>query len=204
VTARPGPERVVFATTNRHKVEEARGILAPLGIAVERPDRPLPHVEEDGATFAENARKKARSAAAFLGIAVLAEDSGLVVPALGGEPGVHSARYAGLGATDALNNARLVEKVEAARLHEPACWFACHAVLAAPDGRVLAEAEGRMEGVLRWPWTGGHGFGYDPLFHHPPTGKRLAEMTDQEKHAVSHRGQALRAIAALLAAQPRG
>ena len=198
MAARPGPRRVVFATTNRHKVEEARGILAPLGISVERPDRPLPPVEEDGATFAENARKKARSAAALLGIDVLAEDSGLVVPALGGEPGVLSARYAGPGATDATNNARLVGKAQAARLHDPVCWFACHAVLAAADGRVLAEAEGRVEGVLRWPGQGAHGFGYDPLFHHPPTGKRLAEMSDAEKHAVSHRGQALRALAARL------
>lgn len=199
-----GPARVVFATTNRHKVEEARGILGPLGIEVALPERALPAVEEDGDTFAANAAKKARSAAAFLGVPALAEDSGLVVPALGGEPGVLSARYAGPGATDASNNARLVERAQAARLVDPPCRFVCHAVLAAPDGQVLAEAEGRIEGVLRWPGVGARGFGYDPLFHHPPSGGRLAELSDAQKHAVSHRGQALRALAAVLRRQARG
>jgi XTP/dITP diphosphohydrolase len=192
--------RVVFATTNAHKVAEARGILAPLGIEVERPSRALPVVVEDGATFAANAAKKARSAAAFLGVPALAEDSGLVVPALGGEPGVLSARYGGEGATDAANNARLIARAEAAGLRDPEAAFVCHAVLAAPDGRLLAEAEGRVAGVLRWPARGARGFGYDPLFHHPPTGKRLAELDDGEKHAVSHRGQALRALARTLRA----
>ena len=196
-----GPARVVFATTNRHKVEEARGILAAVGIEVVVPDRPLPVVEEDGATFAANAAKKARSAAAALGVPALAEDSGLVVPALGGEPGVLSARYAGPGAGDARNNERLVERARAAGLVDPPCAFVCHAVLAAPDGRVLAEADGRVEGVLRWPGVGARGFGYDPLFHHPPSGRRLAELADAEKHAVSHRGQALRALAAVLRRQ---
>jgi XTP/dITP diphosphohydrolase len=198
----PRPAHVVFATTNAHKVEEARGILAPLGIVVERPERALPAVTEDGATFAANAAKKARSAAAFLGVTALAEDSGLVVPALGGEPGVLSARYAGDGATDAANNARLVARAEAAGLRDPEAYFVCHAVLAAPDGRVLAQAEGRVAGLLRWPGVGARGFGYDPLFHHPPTGKRLAELADAEKHAVSHRGQALRALARAIAGGP--
>jgi XTP/dITP diphosphohydrolase len=187
--------RVVFATTNAHKVAEAQGILSPLGIVVERPSRALPEVVEDAPDFAGNAAKKARSAAAFLGVPALAEDSGLVVPALHGEPGVFSARYAGPGATDATNNARLIARAEAAGLSDPEAFFVCHAVLAAPDGRVLAEAEGRVEGVLRWPGRGVRGFGYDPLFHHPGTGKRLAEMDDVEKHALSHRGQALRALA---------
>jgi XTP/dITP diphosphohydrolase len=187
--------QVVFATTNAHKVAEARGILAAVGIEVTRPERMLPEVEEDAPTFAGNAAKKARSAAAFLGVPALAEDSGLVVPALGGEPGVYSARYAGSGATDATNNARLIARAEAAGLVDPEAFFVCHAVLAAPDGRVLAEAEGRVSGLLRWPGRGARGFGYDPLFHHPPTGKRLAEMDDVTKHDVSHRGQALRALA---------
>jgi XTP/dITP diphosphohydrolase len=190
--------RVVFATTNAHKVAEAQGILSPLGITVERPGRALPEVVEDAATFAGNAVKKAVSAARFLGVPALAEDSGLVVPALGGEPGVYSARYAGPGATDAANNARLVAKAEAAGLVDPEASFVCHAVLAAPDGRVLAQAEGRVAGVLRWPGRGANGFGYDPLFHHPPTGRRLAEMDDAEKHALSHRGRALRALAPFL------
>lgn len=193
----PGPEsrRIVFATTNAHKLSEARGILAPLGIEVERPDRPLPEVREDGDTFAANALLKARSAATCLGLPVLAEDSGLVVPALGGEPGVLSARYAGRQGDDAANNALLVARAAAAGLVDPPCAFVCSAVVVAPDGRVLAAAEGRVEGVLRWPGRGRHGFGYDPLFHHPPSGRRLAELSESEKHAISHRGQALRALA---------
>ena len=187
--------RLVLATTNAHKLEEARAILAPLGIAVERPPRALPAVEETGATFAENAALKARAAAAFLGLPVLAEDSGLVVPALGGEPGVYSARYAGAGADAAANNARLQQRVSAAGLVEPAAAFVCHAVVAAPDGRIVAEAQGRVEGVLRWPARGAGGFGYDPHFHHPPSGLRFAELLPAAKHAVSHRGQALRSLA---------
>lgn len=192
------PRTIVFASTNAHKVSEAQGILAPLGIEVRRPDRPLPEVVEDGATFAENAAKKARAAAALLGVPVLAEDSGLVVPALGGEPGVHSARYAGRQGDDAANNARLIARAEAAGLVDPPCFFVCSAVLAAPDGALLATAEGRVEGVLRWPGRGAHGFGYDPLFHLPAHDRRLAELRADEKHALSHRGQALRALARAL------
>lgn len=198
------PRRIVFATTNAHKVSEAQGILAPLGIEVARPARALPDVLEDGATFAENAAKKARAAAAALGLPVLAEDSGLVVPALRGEPGVHSARYAGkeggdAAGRDAANNAKLVARAQAAGLVDPPCHFVCHAVLAAPDGTLLAQAEGRLEGVLRWPARGTHGFGYDPLFHLPGPDRRLAELDAAAKHAISHRGQALRALAAALA-----
>jgi XTP/dITP diphosphohydrolase len=188
----------VFASTNRHKAAEARAILGPLGYEVVVPDR-LPPVEEDGATFAANAEKKARSAAAALGLPALAEDSGLVVEALGGEPGVRSARYAGEGATDERNNALLVERLEARGLVDPAAAFVCHAVLVAPDGSVIARAEGRVEGVVRWPPRGAHGFGYDPLFHHPPSGVRLAELPPERKNAVSHRGRALRAVAEALA-----
>jgi XTP/dITP diphosphohydrolase len=183
-----------LATTNAHKAAEIAAILAPFGIEVRVPDR-LPDVEETGETFAENARLKARSAAAFLGAPCLADDSGLVVPALDGAPGVRSARFAGPDATDAANNALLVKRLEAIGARDPEAAFVCHAVVAAPDGRVLAEAEARVEGVLRWPPRGGGGFGYDPLFHHPPSGRRLAELDAAAKNAVSHRGAALRAIA---------
>ncbi len=193
--------RVWIATTNPHKVREVRGILAPLGFDVRQAEG-LPPVEETGATFAENARLKARAAAARLGEVALAEDSGLVVPALGGAPGVHSARYAGPGADDAANNARLVEQLERLGLHDPPAAFVCHAVLARPDGTLVAEAEGRVEGVLRWPGRGTRGFGYDPLFFHPPSGGRLAELDAAQKSAVSHRGQALRALARALRPPP--
>jgi len=190
--------RLVMATTNAHKLDEARAILAEVGIEVLAPPRPLPLVEEDAPSFAGNAAKKARAAAALLGLPVLADDSGLVVDALSGAPGVWSARYAGLGADDAANNALLVERLVALGVRDPAARFVCHVVVARPDGGLLAEAEGRVEGVIRWPGVGAHGFGYDPLFHHPPSGRRLAELGPHAKNAVSHRGAALRALATRL------
>jgi XTP/dITP diphosphohydrolase len=195
--ARPRPRRIALATTNRHKAAEIASILAPYGIEV-APAAGLPPVDEDGDTFARNAEKKARSAAAHLGRPALAEDSGLVVPALGGEPGVRSARYAGPGASDAENLALLVRRLEALGATDPEASFVCHAVLALPDGTVLARAEGRVAGVLRWPPRGDAGFGYDPVFHHPPSGRRFSELAPAEKSAVSHRGVALRALADLL------
>jgi XTP/dITP diphosphohydrolase len=187
-----------MATTNLHKLEEARAILAPLGVEVIAPPRPLPPVEEDAPTFAGNAAKKAISAATTLGLPALADDSGLVVDALGGEPGVRSARYAGEGAGDAANNALLVERLTALGVVDPRAHFACHVALARPDGTVAAGAEGKVEGVIRWPARGAHGFGYDPLFHHPPSGCRLAELPPAAKNALSHRGEALRRLAAVV------
>lgn len=192
--------RLVLATTNAHKLAEARAILAEVGIEVLAPPRPLAPVEEDAPTFAGNAAKKARAAAAALGLPALADDSGLVVDLLGGAPGVLSARYAGVGAGDAANNALLVERLQALGARDPAARFVCHVVVARPDGKLVAQAEGRVEGVIRWPARGAHGFGYDPLFHHPPSGKRLAELEAQAKNAVSHRGAALRALAERLRA----
>ena len=186
-----------LATTNAHKAREIGEILAPLGIEVARPDA-LPEVIEDGDTFEANARKKAASAAAHVRGFALADDSGLSVHALGGEPGVHSARYAGPEADSAANNRLLVERLEARSLVDPEAAFVCHVVIMAPDGRVVAEAEGRVDGVIRWPPRGDRGFGYDPLFHHPPSGRRFSELTADEKNAVSHRGRALRALAAQL------
>ena len=116
MTPRASPVRVVLATTNRHKAREIAAILAPLGIAVDVPAA-LPPVDEDGATFAENARKKAASAARATGVPALADDSGLVVAALGGAPGVHSARYAGEGAADAANVERLLCELAARGLN---------------------------------------------------------------------------------------
>lgn len=186
------------ATTNRHKAREIAEILEPLGFEIVAP-QDLPGVIEDGATFAANARKKAISAAAHLGRPALADDSGLEIEALGGEPGIHSARYAGPGATSEENNALLIRRLEALGLVDPRARFVCHAVVAAPDGRVTAEATGRVEGVLRWPGAGGGGFGYDPLFHHPPSGCRFSELEPGRKNDVSHRGRALRALAEALA-----
>jgi XTP/dITP diphosphohydrolase len=186
--------RVVLATTNRHKAREIAAILLPHGIEVDVPAS-LPPVEEDGETFEANARKKARSAADATGRPALADDSGLVVAALRGEPGVRSARYAGERASDEENVARLLAEIAARGLVDPPATFVCHAVLASPGGAVLAEAEGRVDGVVRGPPRGAHGFGYDPVFHwfgdaRRRGGVRFADLTPDEKDAVSHRGRA--------------
>ena len=185
------------ATTNAHKAAEIQAILAPLGIEVRRPTH-LEEVVEDGDSFQANARIKARAAARALGAPALADDSGLVVEVLGGAPGIHSARFSGPAATDASNNALLIERLTALGAVDPQAAFVCHVVIAAPDGTILAEAEGRVEGCIRWPEAGGGGFGYDPLFFHPPSGCRLSELQPDAKNAVSHRGRALRALADLL------
>jgi len=188
---------LLLATTNAHKAGEIRAILAPLGIEVRRPDA-LGEVIEDGATFRANACIKARAAAAQWGVPALADDSGLVVDVLHGAPGIHSARYAGPNATAEENNALLVRRLKALQAVDPTARFLCHVVLASPAGSILAEAEGCVEGLLRWPAAGRGGFGYDPHFFHPPSGVRLSELNAAEKNAVSHRGRALRALAAQL------
>jgi len=181
------------ATGNPHKAREVTEILAPLRIQVHVPED-LPHVEETGATFRDNALLKAASAAAFLNAPALADDSGLVVDVLGGDPGVRSARYAGEDGDDEANNRLLIERLTALGATDPTARFVCCVILAAPDGSVIAEAEGQVEGVIRWPAKGEGGFGYDPLFFHPPCGVRLSELSADEKNALSHRGNALRAL----------
>jgi XTP/dITP diphosphohydrolase len=200
------PRTLVLATTNVHKAREIEAILAPFGVHVATP-KSLPEVEEDGTTFRENAVKKAAVAALLFDRPAIADDSGLVVEALDGEPGVRSARYAGERATDDENNARLLAAIAERGLVDPPAAFVCVAVLVAPGKRVLAEAEGRVEGVVRGPPRGRNGFGYDPLFHyvgpeHPAPGKRFAELRRAEKDAVSHRGRAFRALGEAIRALP--
>jgi len=197
VTAPPPRGPIFVATTNAHKAQEIAAILAGTGLDI-RPAPALPAVVEDGETFRDNALLKARAAAAALRAPALADDSGLTVDVLDGAPGVHSARFAGESADDAANNALLVERLSALGVQDPAAAFVCHVVLVAADGGILAEAEGRVAGVLRWPPRGENGFGYDPLFFHPPSGCRLAELAPEAKNAISHRGIALRRLAAAL------
>ena len=187
---------ILLGTGNPKKATEMRNILMPLGvrgvIAVALPD-----VEEDGATFQENARKKALAFAAHCSGPVLADDSGLVVPALSGEPGVRSARYAGEDAGDEANLELLLKRIDEAGLGEPDAYFACCCCLALPD-RVLIETEGRVAGRIVATRRGAAGFGYDPIFFHPGSGCTFAELEPEAKNALSHRALALAAFAKLV------
>jgi XTP/dITP diphosphohydrolase len=194
---------LTIATSNPHKIEEISAVLGPLGIGclpLGRSDIPEP--EEDGATFEENARIKAIAYARALDRVVLADDSGLEVDALGGAPGVHSARYAGVGATraerDQANNAKLLAALEGVPDRMRTARFVCVLSIARPDGTILAEARGTFDGVIGFAPRGVNGFGYDPLLV-LPDGRTSAELSSDEKNARSHRGNALRALVRCLA-----
>jgi XTP/dITP diphosphohydrolase len=188
--------RLVLATRNAHKIGELREILSAAGLQVELLGLPddAPDVVEDGLTFADNALKKARSAAAATGLAAVADDSGLCVDALGGMPGVFSARWSGAAADDASNLRLVLEQVSDVADEHRGAAFVCAAALALPSGedRVV---EGRVIGrIIREP-RGSGGFGYDPIFVPDGDGRTTAELTAEEKHAISHRGIAFRALA---------
>ena len=184
------PLPVVLATRNAGKTEELRRLLADFPVVVMNLSNfgPTPPVEEDGTTFEENAVKKARSTAKVVGLPALADDSGLTVDALGGAPGVRSARYAGEHAADADNNAKLLKELE----HEDnrAAAFVCVIAIAVPWGPALVY-EGHCEGLITREQMGTEGFGYDPVFFYPPLQKTFAQLTTEEKNQVSHRGRAL-------------
>jgi len=184
---------ILLGTKNPHKVGEVREILRPLGVGV-AVAVDLPDVDETGATFPENAALKALAYAAHCGAAALADDSGLVVPALGGEPGVRSARYAGGGAGDHANLELLLRRVRELGLGEPEAYFCCAVALALP-GEILLEATGNVDGRIVGEPRGENGFGYDPVFFHPPSGCTFAELPPERKNALSHRGRALRELA---------
>ena len=187
------PLLVVLATRNAGKTDELRRLLADFPVAIRSLDDfgPIPPVEEDGRSFEENAVKKARSTAKVLGLPALADDSGLTVEALGGAPGVRSARYAGGDAADADNNAKLLRELK----HEEnrAAVFVCVIAIAVPWGPALVY-EGRCEGLITREQMGTEGFGYDPIFFYPPLQKTFAQLTTEEKNQVSHRGRALREL----------
>lgn len=198
---------LMFATSNQHKVEEVRAILGPLGIVVRSlaelesvPDEP----EEDGATFEDNARLKARYYARALEMTCVADDSGLEVDALGGAPGVHSARYAGTSGSrderDAANNRKLLDALRHVPEAQRQARFVCVASVADASGKILAEARGTFEGRIADAPRGTNGFGYDPLLYLADRGCSSAELTPEEKNARSHRGQAFRALAVPLRA----
>jgi XTP/dITP diphosphohydrolase len=226
-TRAPNPRVVVVATRNRHKIEEIHLLLEGLPVRLMTLDEAGVAAElvEDGATFAENAAAKAEQAAAASGQWALADDSGLEVDALGGRPGVISARYSGPGATDASNNAKLIAEARAAGLDRPVARFRCVAALRVPsgeppfeglrdsgalpvpgearpaevslDGRTLS-VDGAVEGILVAEPRGRGGFGYDPHFLLPSLGKTMAELSREEKNRISHRARAFGRMRALL------
>lgn len=194
--------RLVVATTNKGKLREIARILEGLPVELLTLDQ-FPAVaepEETGETFAENAREKALYYASATGLPAVADDSGLEIDALGGQPGVHSARWQG---TDYDYKFRKIRELlrDRGRDNSPA-RFVCRVALA-DGGRVLFEAEGTVEGELAPTPRGTNGFGYDPIFFYPPLGCTLAELSTDDKEAVSHRGKAFRKLREFLSG-PRG
>ena len=195
-------KRVVVSTNNRGKLKEIRAALAFPGwqfVAAGELDETWPSPDETGITFIENARIKAQAAAERFGMAALADDSGLEVDALDGEPGVASSHYAGPCATDAENNSRLLLALQDVPLEERRARFRCTMLFLDDDGRETI-AEGVCEGHVAFKPSGEGGFGYDPLFMPDATpGRSMAELDMAEKNAISHRGAALRALHEALA-----
>ncbi len=204
--------RLLLATRSGHKAAEIRRILAPLDISVETlADRAIPEdPAEEGIeafeTFRENALAKAHHFARRAGAPALADDSGLRVDALGGEPGVRTKRFSGRAdlsgqPLDDANNALLLEKLDGVPEAERGARYVCAAVVAWPDGRAL-HAIGTVRGRIATGPAGDGGFGYDPLFHVPALGACFAEVPEQVKDAISHRARAFRALASAIAASP--
>ena len=192
---------LLFATSNQHKLDEAREILGPLGIEVVGLDSLSNTFEEpveNADTFEGNARLKAIGYAQATGKRCMADDSGLVVDALNGEPGVRSARFAGVGNTrlerDAANNALLLERLQTVPRDKRSARFVCAICVADPDGTIVGESKGTFEGIIGSEPVGTNGFGYDPLLFVSGVNKSSAQMTSEEKNSKSHRGEAVRKI----------
>jgi XTP/dITP diphosphohydrolase len=186
---------LLIATRNKGKLKEIGRLLADTGIVIKGLDAydNLPEVEEDGDSFAANARKKAITMAQLTGCITLADDSGLAVDVLGGRPGIHSARYAGDHASDADNNLKLLEEMASVPADERRAAFHCVMALCTPAGE-CRYFEGRLDGRILGQGRGDGGFGYDPLFLVPEYGKTLAELPLDIKNRISHRGQALKSV----------
>lgn len=185
----------VLASKNKNKLTELRRILSPLGInVISEADSGIsfPEVEEDGATFEENAMIKARSACMACSMPAIADDSGLCVDALGGAPGIYSARYADEGHNDDDNNEKLLAELEDVPDSERTARYVCAVCCCFPDGRTLT-VRGECEGKIGYTYRGNGGFGYDPLFMLGSLS--FGELTAEQKDAVSHRGKALRDFA---------
>jgi len=198
-------KQLVVASGNKGKLREFAELLKGVVETVLSPaDFPgFPEVVEDGATFEENALKKARSAAQFTGLPVLADDSGLCVEFLEGRPGVYSARFAGEGAGDAANNARLLQELAGVPTEKRGAAFHCVIALCLPDG-TCQTFDGSLPGVILEAPRGSGGFGYDPLFLVPEYGQTFSELPLAIKNRISHRGRAMQLLKAGLTGSDRG
>ncbi len=186
--------KIIIATHNKHKLTEMARILEPMGYEVVT-DRDigieLTDVEENGLTFLDNARIKSESGCKENGLICIADDSGLCVDALGGEPGVYSARYAGTHGDDEANNIKLLDNLKNVPDEKRTAHFECAICVSFPDGSEIT-ATGRCDGKIGYEKRGSNGFGYDPLFM--VGDKSFAELSAEEKDAISHRGNALKAL----------
>jgi XTP/dITP diphosphohydrolase len=199
----PFPPRLAIASRNAHKLRELARICAdwPVDWVTVQTHDPadFPHVEETGATYLENALLKARAVASALGVPAIADDSGIEVDALAGKPGPRSARFAGEGAGDEENLRALLMAVKGVPGGGRSARYRCVAAIASPDGSE-AHVEGVCEGVLRTKPVGAGGFGYDPIFEPVGWDVTMAELTDEQKDRISHRGRAFRGLREVLAA----
>lgn len=187
--------KVVLATRNQGKIREFQKRFSEIGWEVipiaDIADIPEP--EETGTTFRENALQKARYYAEAVNLPVLSDDSGIIADVLGNEPGVYSARYAGVHGNDEANNQKLVEVLRSYRGEARRGHYMCVIAVVWPNGREIT-AEGRCNGIIRDFYKGTGGFGYDPLFYLPEFGKTMAELSMEEKNKISHRGKAVDAM----------
>ena len=191
--------KIVFATGNQGKLREVKKILADLNVDIVsmKEEGIQIDVDENGTTFAENAQIKATAIGAHTDAIVLADDSGLVIDALNGEPGIYSARYLGEDTSYRIKNQNLIDRLEGVPDEKRTAHFVCAIAAALPDGTVL-HTEGTIEGIIGYEERGENGFGYDPIFYVPKLGKTTAELTDDEKNAISHRGSAVEKMKVLL------
>jgi XTP/dITP diphosphohydrolase len=195
--------RLLVATTNTGKLREIRSLLAdvPVELVTLRDLEPIEEPEETGLTFEDNARLKALHYSAHAGMTTVAEDSGLVIDGLDGEPGVRSARFLDADATYPERFAAIFGRLAGPPEKNRAARFVC-ALAVADAGHIIYEARGTVEGEIAREVRGSAGFGYDPIFYYPPYRSTLAEVTEDAKLAVAHRGQAFRSLASWLASLP--
>lgn len=189
---------IVLASGNQGKLNELQAILKPLGFhLIAQSEDQVPPYDETGLTFLENALGKARHASEHTGLPAIADDSGLCVPALNGAPGIYSSRYAGVQASDSDNIQKLLHALKE-KPHTPAFFYSTLVYLDNPSDPTPLIAEGRLHGEITNDIKGNKGFGYDPIFFLPSKDKTLAEISAEEKNAISHRGKACAKLITML------